>query len=330
MRAQPHRSHAPPPRGHACSPPARRERTRPKCAGSRPKLLARYPLSTCGSPCQRNHSAASGGWAMARSPAPEAAVHTAEGAPLDLHKGNSDGCRRWPPYLWLRSSAGELVRGRCRGPNQCAYCGKLAAVENAELLALDGVHGTAPKWWVVLTTAATEHRQAAYRSWWEVAKRRASCPTARLLEFTTGYGPRSGGERRPHWNVLLKGDEQHARRLLDSWRSVSGSTQGHVDSIDEVGGLLRYLALHFQKESQRPPDGWKGQRLTVSSGYLWTSTSKAREAARRSLVLKRELWKAEQRGVVGEVALDQAQSAVERAEALTWQLVRLAGSVVVA
>lgn len=263
---------------------------------------------------------------MAEVLAPQAGLQTAEGASLDLHEGNSEqsplGCPRWPRQLWLRSSLGELVRGRCRGPNQCHYCAKLAAVENAELLALDGVHGTAPKWWAVLTTSETKARQASYRIAWEHAKRRASCETARLLEFTTGYGPRSGGQRRPHWNVLVKGEESQARALLDGWQAASGSTQGYVGAIDEVGGLLRYVALHCQKESQRPPDGWKGQRLTISAGYLWTTTPEAREAARESLRLKRELWSAEALGITGETALDRAQSVLDRDRDVTWQLVR--------
>jgi hypothetical protein len=254
--------------------------------------------------------------------APEADRPTAEGAALDLHEGNSDGCPRWPQRYWLKSSLGELVQGRCRGPNKCAYCARLAAVENAELLALDGVLGTAPAWWAVLTTADTEQRQAAYRSWWEVAKRRADCETARLLEFTTGYGPRSGGQRRPHWNVLVKGGERQARALLEGWRAASGSTQGFVGPISDAGGLLRYLALHFQKESQQPPAGWKGQRLTISKGYLWTSTARAREAARESLQLKRELWAAERRGLKGEVALDVAQAVLDRNRSVTWELVK--------
>jgi hypothetical protein len=257
--------------------------------------------------------------------APEADRPTAPGAALDLHEENSDGCARWPSQMWLRSSLGELVKGRCHGPNKCAYCARLTAVENAELLALDGVHGTAPRWWAVLTTADTERRQEAYRSWWEVAKRRAGCETARLLEFTTGYAATSGGLRRPHWNVLVKGDERQARALLRGWQGASGSTQGHVAAIGEVGGLLRYLALHFQKESQKPPEGWKGQRLTISSGYLWTSTAVARAEARQSLKLKRELWRAERKGITGEAALDEAQREVVRGESITWELVKLVG-----
>jgi hypothetical protein len=262
--------------------------------------------------------------AIAQAP-PKADGPTAEGGALDLHGENSDGCPRWSSEMWLRSSLGEVVRGRCKGPNKCAYCARLTAVENAELLWLDGFHGTEPRWWVVLTTASTEGRQEAYRSWWEVAKRRAGCQTARLLEFTTGYGPRSGGLRRPHWNVLVKGNERQARALLDGWRSASHSTQGHVAPIDAIDGLMRYLALHFQKESQRPPEGWKGQRLTISKGYLWTTTAKAREAARESLKRKRELRKAEQQGLSGEAALDEADRVLERDKSVTWELVRLVG-----
>lgn len=263
---------------------------------------------------------------MVETSGPVADRPTVAGPLLDLHEGNSDrgsvGCPRWPSHLWLRSSLGELVQGRCRGPNRCEYCARLAAVENAEMLALDGVHGTAPRWWAVLTTASVEHRQGAYRSWWEVAKRRAGCETARLLEFTTGYGPRSGGLRRPHWNVLLKGQEHQARGLLDGWRAVSGSSQGYVGAIDDSGGLLRYLALHFQKESQKPPEWWKGQRLTISKGYLWTGTAAAREAARESLRRKRELWRAERRGFVGESVLEEAERILELNASATWELVK--------
>jgi len=259
---------------------------------------------------------------MAELLAPDEAVRASQSAPLDLHEENSDsGCSRWPARLVLRSSLGEYVEGRCGASNLCAYCAKLKAVENAELLALDGLYGVPPAWWVVLTTQHTAASQARYRSWWEVAKRAAGCPTARLLEFTTGLGPRSGGERRPHWNVLLKGGQDQAEAMLDAWRAVSGSTAGYVGEVADVGGLLRYLALHFQKESQRPPAGWKGQRLTISRDYLWTETRYARELAKRSLRLKRELWRAEQQGLTGAAVLDRAELELARKESVRWRMV---------
>jgi hypothetical protein len=56
----------------------------------------------------------------------------------------------------LRSSEGEIVLGRCRAVNLCPYCARLAAVENAEVLALDAMSGAAPALYGVLTTSSTE------------------------------------------------------------------------------------------------------------------------------------------------------------------------------
>lgn len=261
--------------------------------------------------------------------APEVGRPTAEGAALDRIEGNSDsalvGCPRWPRYLWLRSSLGELVQGRCKGPNLCEYCAGRVAQENIELLALDGLVGTAPEWWVVLTTATTERRQAAYRSWWEVAKREARCQTARLLEFTTGYGRCSGGERRPHWNVLVKGGERQAAALLAGWQRASGSTQGYIGQVSDEGGLFRYLLGHLNKQSQRPPGGWKGQRLTISSGYLWTGTAEARKAAQGALQRTWALSRAERSGLEGEAVAEAAEQELRERAAVSWELVRLAG-----
>lgn len=261
--------------------------------------------------------------------APSAERPTGEGAALDRKEENSDrGCSRWPDGLWLRSvdpatgELGEKVRGRCKSPNQCAYCAGRTAQENIELLALDGQVGTPPAWWAVLNTPSTEGRQAAYRSWWEVAKRAAGCETARLLEFTTGDAPTSGGHRRPHWNVLVKGDEHQARALLAAWRRVSGATQGHVGSVDDEGGLFRYLLGHLNKHSQRPPAGWKGQRLSLSAGYLWTRTPEARLAARETLQRTWALHRAERAGLTGEAVLDAAEAELERRARLVWTMER--------
>src|SRR4051794_27059259 len=143
-------------------------------------------------------------------------------APLDLHEESSTpgaprhadpalrSCPRWPEHMRLLNDLGEVVRGRCRATNQCAYCARLAAVENAELLALDALAGTSPEVWAVLTTRTPTLDTAAFedshRQVRRAIKRRwPDAEIARLVEFTTGYGPRSGGRRRPHWNYLIKG-----------------------------------------------------------------------------------------------------------------------------
>jgi hypothetical protein len=212
----------------------------------------------------------------------------------------------------------------------------LAAVENCEMLGLDALEGEAPEVLIVLgTRTATIDMDGFYRGLEAVRRalrtyrgqpvygldigadaapadlwrRRRSCrgvelwwpraAYASLLEFTTGYGPRSGGLRRPHWNLLLKGvpaaDVQRATAI------AAGVWCEHVDAevaaqhgtaVYSYGGLTRYLALHFQKASQAPPEGFRGQRFNCSRDYFTgCSRAVARARARESLALKREVWK---------------------------------------
>ncbi|HEX6472865.1 MAG TPA: hypothetical protein VF069_27500 [Streptosporangiaceae bacterium] len=238
----------------------------------------------------------------------------------------------------LLSSQGELVRGRCGSTNQCAYCARLAAVENAELLALDALAGSAPAIWAVLTTSRPlRDPRAFYRAREAVVKalrrRWPGCEYAALVEFTTGYGLRAGGARRPHWNLLIKGVP--AEQLDDAAGIIRGvwcrrpevgarPEAQHVGTIGEFGGLMRYVALHFQKESQAPPPGWRGHRFIHSHGYLAGSTPEAREQARRSLRHKRELWRAiHVRGLGPHDAELAAAEAMAIAEATSWRTVNL-------
>jgi hypothetical protein len=234
----------------------------------------------------------------------------------------------------LESTLGQLVRGRCKATNLCTYCARLAALENAELLALDGLEGIAPAVWCVLTTPSTSIDPADfYRSREQLVKalrrRWPDLEWAALVEFTTGYGTGSGGARRPHWNLLLKGvDKSHLsaiRQVIeDVWcPRVGGRIEAqHVGTINEHGGLMRYISLHFQKESQAPPAKWRGHRFLKSRGYLWTDTPAARDAARQALRLRRELWRAQQQGLEGVAALDAAELALYEANELAWTLVR--------
>jgi hypothetical protein len=164
-----------------------------------------------------------------------------------------------------------------------------------------------------------------------IRRRWAGAEYAGLVEFTTGYGPRSGGRRRPHWNLLIKGvgpnDVEALREVICGvWceREDARPEAQHVGEVADSGGLMRYLALHFQKESQRPPDGWRGHRFLKSRGYLAGSTADARAAARESLAFKRELWKAIKRGLTGTDAEASAAAERERAHATSWSLVQLA------
>jgi len=270
-------------------------------------------------------------------------IDSAGAAGLVLHEGIGDigpstGCKRWPEGLRLQDSNGVLVLGRCKATNLCEYCARLAAIENTELLALDAMR-QAPEIWLVLGTGTDElDPKVFYAARKHLTKElRRKFPDrgvewAALVEFTTGYSTQSGGRRFPHWNVLPKGlyedDIEPVRDIVERvWcgRSEFKATieAQHVGTIHAAGGLMRYLALHFMKESQSPPAGWKGHRFLKSRGYLWTDTPTARAAAKQSLRLKRELRKAIAQGWTGEEADNLAHQAVEDANGLAWELVRL-------
>lgn len=246
-------------------------------------------------------------------------------------------CPRWPEKLRLVSSDGRMVPGRCRATNQCEYCARLSAVEYAEMFALDALDGEAPEVWMVLTTrTATLDTAGFYQGRRKVItalKRRwPGVRYAALVEFTTGYAA-ADGLRRPHWNLFFKGIP-----AADAARAGEIAARvwcGHVDAepqgqfcgpVSEFGGLMRYVTLHFLKESQQPPKGWKGQRVMFSTGrkgvggFFTRPVWKVRRDAKRALRLKRELWRAESLGWEGAMASAIAENELERQDGLLWEL----------
>ncbi len=263
-----------------------------------------------------------------------------ERGPLDLHEGFSDAaretrCGRWPKALRLHGSNGALVPGRCRSTRLCDYCARLEAVEISEVLALDAMKGAAPEIYAVLTTRSASLNPADFydsrRQVIRALQRR--WPTVEyccIVEFTTGRAGTSGGRRRVHFNLLLKGipavEAADACEVIERvWcsREDAEPWAQYAAPVAHEGGLLRYLALHFLKESQRPPAGWKGHRVTRSRGYLTLPTWKARAEARAGLRLKRALWRAEGAGYEGAEALAVAEVELLRAEAVRWELVEV-------
>jgi hypothetical protein len=272
-------------------------------------------------------------------------------AALDLHKGISTpevkqgGCPRWPDDLRLRSEGGLLVMGRCRATNLCDYCARLAAIENAEVLAIDALASGGPAVWAVLSTrTATGETRRFYASRRKVMlalKRRwPRVEYAAQVEFTTGYGTRSGGHRRPHWNLLLKGvdvaDVDQVRDVITAvWCAREDAEPGgqFVGSVYSEGGLMRYLALHFNKQSQQPPAGWRGHRFLKSRGYFAVPLPELRDDARNALRLRREIWKLRNDAELQALELEPdveaelidrlAAARLEAINAQCWDLVRL-------
>lgn len=249
-------------------------------------------------------------------------VESGPTARLDLLKEISDvgcsesrsgrrGCSRWPQAFRLISNRGEVVEGRCRSANKCEYCGRLGAIENAEMLQLDALETGGPSVWCVLTTRTPssdpkpfyESRRQVFRA---VRRRWPKAEYAALVEFTTGYGPKSEGLRRPHWNIMFKGvpegDVDELKKVvLNVWcgRENALPRAQHVGTIHEAGGLMRYLALHFQKESQQPPEGWRGHRFVKSRGFFNVSASEQRTRAKESLWERASFARAYDRGLEG-------------------------------
>jgi len=270
----------------------------------------------------------------------ETASEGLEGPALDKHEGIGHpsvvgACDRWPKSLRLASNGGHLVPGRCRATRLCDYCSRLAAVEWAELLALDAMLGVAPTVWMVLTTRETKPdlervKKAKRRLLVAIRRRWPGSEYCCIVEFTTGYGKKAGGRRRPHWNVQLKGVPVDA---LDELQAIVDDVwTRHLDAVPDAqfvgdihsaGGLMRYLVLHFLKEEQRPPSWWRGHRVTRSRGYLWDESWKARHEAQESLRFKREIYRAEREGYQPAEAFAVAELRVIRAKQLRWECVEL-------
>jgi hypothetical protein len=248
-------------------------------------------------------------------------------AALDLHEGigTPRGCRRCSAALQLRSSEGQLVPIRCHAPNLCEYCARRAAVETSELLLLDAMEH-APTLYVVLTAREllekADCKLHLKKLLCSLRRRWPSLQWAVIVEFQ-----RRGAL---HLNLLVKGvpvDEldELRDRVVARWcaRVDAEPAAQFAGEISNGPGLVRYIALHFLKPAQAPPIGWRGHRVSYTRGYLVRPASAMREEARRSLALKREVWRARQRGLDAHEAELVAHEAVAIADATSWELVHV-------
>jgi hypothetical protein len=219
---------------------------------------------------------------------------------------------------WI-TAVGEFVPARCGATNRCAYCAYLAVVENALVVALDAEAGGYPRVGATLTTADPVHNPAEFRvAVADVFKAlRRSLGTVEYLgfmEWTTGKAARSGGKRRAHQHVLLKGVDHDQAPVVEAllrrhWRLGS---QVEARPLRSVAGATAYLVHHHNKASQAPPAGYSGKRLRPSRGYYARPVAELRRTAHELLVSKR-LRKAARRSIVWE-ALDGAPEELVDAE----------------
>lgn len=201
----------------------------------------------------------------------------------ELFEDYRTGCPRWPQGKLLRwQSGGEtgFIEGNCGAVNKCAYCAIQTAFVNSMMLRLEAELGTAPDVLSILgTRTATFETKPFYEARRNVVRemRRRygrGVEYASLQEFTTGLASTSGGQRRPHWNLFWKGiptdDLANARTIQRrTWCATVDADPAYqyVEEIRDPVAAASYVALHFQKEAQAPPEGWSGQRFNSSRGF---------------------------------------------------------------
>jgi hypothetical protein len=258
--------------------------------------------------------------------------------PLDLHwgildvggHGQTSGCPRARDEHRLISDGGKVVRVRCKGPNVCLYCRKLATIETVETLMLDAMED-APTIGVVLT--AREHltrrdtyehlnqlRRAIRRHWpqaqWFVQVE-FQLRGALHLNLLVKHVPAAEVDRFRAIAVAIWCKRVDARPSGQWCRAFSASEGG-------AEGFVRYVAkimAHGLKASQAPPLGWRGHRTSQTRGYFVRPVAEMRAEARASLLIKRELWKALESGLTAHDAELAAHESAARAAAEGWSFV---------
>jgi len=136
------------------------------------------------------------------------------------------------------------------------------------------------------------------------------CQYFARIEFTTGAAATSGGHRRMHVHMLLKGlagaelaDEEDWIR--GEWKRHTGAWRVELAELRTPEGAIHYLGLHHAKASQLPPPWWRGMAERSSQGYWSAPIKQLREEARRQLWAEGLAWR------LG-VELDVARRRVER------------------
>lgn len=205
------------------------------------------------------------------------------GASLDTHPEKSaGGCPnpRRGVNLWDKSVP-RFYPVPCGRTNSCPYCSMVAAIENIRVLNIDAKLDP-PTVIMTLTTVdpdfGSEQFRVAEASLWRALRR--DYPDLRyyaILEWTTGESPTSGGHRRMHIHVLLKGlplapaDERQGtlvsaetaaelkERVSALWeRYTAGAFIVYCEPIRAPAGAIGYVAGHHFKPEQAPPPQFSG------------------------------------------------------------------------
>ena len=221
---------------------------------------------------------------------------------LDSQRSVTRPAKRCPNRrIGLRLKSGrELAPLSCKR-RDCPVCGPRKARELARVLILDA-SVDCPTHGMTLTTQDPKIASATFRNGVAAVFKRLRRKYGRsveyfgMVEFTSGEGTHSGGHRRIHQHILLKGlpanvdvlDVEHDVR--ETWQASTGATRVEVAELRTPGGALGYLALHHKKPKQGPPSDWHGMVERHSLGYFNEPIAKLRERARQELRAEALSW----------------------------------------
>jgi hypothetical protein len=118
------------------------------------------------------------------------------------------------------------------------------------------------------------------------------------VEFTTGEAETSGGYRRIHQHMVVKGlqgaDVLEVESLVrETWQKVTGAKVVEVAELLTPGGAIGYLAMHHRKPGQAPPAGWRGMVERPSKGYFHRPVAELRTEAKVQLRVEAIAWREE-------------------------------------
>lgn len=187
-------------------------------------------------------------------------------------------CERPSKWAGFVLADGTYVPARCGAPNKCAYCAWLVAVENTAVVALDSIAHGHPTVGMTLTTVDPHHdlgrfRRDVERTIAAVRRRAPDVEYLGMMEWTTGRGARSGGRRRVHQHLLLRGVaaeecDDLERVVRKVWQARTGASRVELRELRSAAGATAYVVAHHHKTEQAPPPGFKGRRLRHSKGYF--------------------------------------------------------------
>jgi hypothetical protein len=183
------------------------------------------------------------------------------------------------PRTRLLSSSGRVIEVPCRR-NYCAACHGRKVSKWAERLRIDA-QIEPPTYALTLTTVWTEwDRRGHYlaeKHLLEALRNRfgRQVERAETLEQTTGLSRTSGGFRRGHAHLLLKGIEPGRARELERfvrrfWKRAIGADQVKADELKGWEGVVAYIGLEHGKEAQAPTGLPKGTRIVRATRGYWS------------------------------------------------------------